>query len=921
MEGGIRFRDPPFVLHDGDPGTVMAGNGRSSTRAEDLRAGLQYYLPALIVIAAVAISIIYADTQKSRMYNEAARARVTEQLGVIRTSLESNINVNVQLMRGFVAALETEPDMSQNRFTVLASHVFEATSQLRHVAAAPDFKIAYIYPMAGNEKVMGFDYRHNEEQRKAVELARDTGRHVVTGPVDLIQGGKAVIVRYPVVYEVGRAGRTFWGILSAVIDLDKLYSDSGLKVENLPIDITIARTTDDEQLPPFFSTTSAALHNPVRMTIDLGQETWQISATPKGGWSDTPPDMWFFRSLLLMVGVMIMAPVLWVASLLRERHGHIAVLRQREEELRSISHRLEVALESSEIGVWELDIASGELTWDGRMHAIYGIPKDETPSEYSGWRQTLHPDDVENTERLFNEAIASSRDYSGEFRIVCPSGEIRHIRAYGTLYRDSHFRKKIVGINWNVTADVKLKQALLEAKREAEIQNQELEKARQHMEYNSLHDALTDLPNRRFLDQHLKEIDGRSDRKGMYALLHIDLDRFKEINDTLGHGAGDVILKHTASRLRENIRRGDFAARIGGDEFIVVCNGMAGDSDYTELARRLIDAINTPVLYDGHECRTGASIGIAKRQDPADKAEQLLVNADIALYEAKRRGRNRVEHYTEAMKSLAVATKQTADAILRSVEQNGFVAYFQPQFDAHTLEISGVEALARWDHPERGLLGPAAFLKTAEDLNVVAQIDAAILDQALFQATRWKAQGLNIPKVSVNISAQRLVDGGLLEHLGRVSVPKGQLSFELLESISFDDKNEAATQAIERIREHGIDIEIDDFGTGYASILSLLKLSPRRLKIDRQLTRPIIESSAQRRLISSIVEIGRSLSIEIVAEGVETMAHAEILRELGCQSLQGYALAKPMSANDFLAFALNHRGSAFAERGPFTATG
>ncbi|MCL6707237.1 EAL domain-containing protein [Pseudomonas sp. R2.Fl] len=887
----------------------------------DLRAGLQYYLPALIVIAAVAVSIVYADTQKTRMYIEAARARVTEQLGTIRTSLESNINVNVQLVRGFVAALETEPDMSRDRFAVLASRVFDATSQLRNVAAAPDFKVAYVYPMAGNERVMGLDYRRNEAQRKSAELARDTGRYVVTGPVDLVQGGKALIVRYPVVYETGRAGRTFWGILSAVIDLDKLYIDSGLKAENLPIDVTIAKTTDDEQLPPFFSTTSATMHNPVRMTIDLGQEAWQISAAPKAGWTDMPPDMWFFRTLMLMVGVMIMAPVLWVASLLRERHGHIAVLRQREEELRAISHRLEVALEASEIGVWELDIGSGQLTWDGRMHALYGLEKHESPTDYVTWRKTLHPDDLADAERQFNEAISSGRDYSTEFRIVCPSGEVRHIRAYGTMYRDSRFRKKIVGINWNVTADVKLKQALLEAKRQAEIQNQELEKARQHMEYNSLHDALTDLPNRRFLDQHLKEVDDMGDRKGMYALLHIDLDRFKEINDTLGHGAGDVILRHTAARLRENIRRGDFAARIGGDEFIVVCNGLAGDDDYSELAKRLIDAINAPVIYDGQECRTGASIGIAKRRDPADKAEQLLVNADIALYEAKRRGRNRVEHYTEAMKSLAVATKQTADAILRSVEQNGFIAYFQPQFDAHTLEISGVEALARWDHPERGLLGPAAFLAAAEDLNVIAQIDAAILDQALFQTTRWKAQGLNIPKVSVNISAQRLLDDGLLEHLGRVSVPKGQLSFELLESISFDDKNEAATQAIERIREHGIDIEIDDFGTGYASILSLLKLSPRRLKIDRQLTRPIIESSAQRRLISSIVEIGRSLSIEIIAEGVETMAHAEILRELGCQSLQGYALAMPMSANDFLAFALERRVSAVPERGPATATG
>ncbi|MBO3761236.1 EAL domain-containing protein [Ciceribacter sp. L1K22] len=885
----------------------MAGHGGLSARWAELRAILQYYFPALIVIAAVAVSIVYADTQKKLVHLDNTRNQVAEQLGALRTNLETNINSNVQLIRGFVAALETEPSMDRERFSALAARIFDTTTQLRSLAAAPDMRVSYVYPTIGNEGVMGLDYRTNEIQRKGAERARDTGRYVITGPLDLVQGGRGVIVRYPVVYETRKAGRNFWGILSAVIDIERLYEESGLKNPDLPIDIAISTELEDGRLGnTFFGNATIETERPVRMTVSIGELRWRVSAVPKGGWTDSAPDMWLFRALMLTVGVLIMAPVLWVASLLRERHGNITVLRQREEELRALSHRLEIALEASKIGVWELDIASGELNWDARMRSLYGV-ENATVAEYATWRNILHPDDVEEAERQFAESVASGRDYSTEFRVICPSGEIRHIRSYGTMYRDSRFRKKMVGINWNVTGDVKLQQALIEAKRQAEIQNQELERARQHMEYNSLHDALTDLPNRRFLDQRLKEMDETPGVKGRYALLHIDLDRFKEINDTLGHGAGDVILRHAAARLRENIRRGDFAARIGGDEFVVVCAGTATESDYTELAKRLIDAINASVTYHGHDCRVGASIGIAVKRGPEERADQLLVNADIALYDAKRRGRNRVEHYTEAMKSLAVATKQTADAILKSVEQNGFIAYYQPQFDASTLAICGVEALARWDHPERGLLGPATFLAAAEDLNVVSQIDAAILDQTLFQATRWEANGLVIPKVSVNISAQRLFDEGLLEHLERINIPKGRVSFELLESISFDDKNEAAIVAIERIRQHGIDIEIDDFGTGYASILSLLKLSPRRLKIDRQLTRPVIESEAQRRLIGSIVEIGRSLSIDIVAEGVETMEHATILRELGCQTLQGYALARPMSANDFMEFALDYQ--------------
>ncbi|PZU84517.1 MAG: bifunctional diguanylate cyclase/phosphodiesterase [Shinella sp.] len=870
-----------------------------------LRAPPQYYFPALIVVIAVAISIVYADNQRRRLNQENLRTSVAEQLGVIRAKLEGDINANIQLMQGLAAVMETEPQIDQNRFSALAHRIFATPHQLRNVVAAPDFVAKLVYPITGNEKVLGLDYRSNDAQRKAAFEARDTGRYVVTGPIDLVQGGRGLIVRYPISYGNGQGGYTFWGLLSAVIDIGKLYAAAGLEKPGLDINVAIAASSEDSSATdrPFFGDPAVFDDEPVTMTIGFGTESWQIAAVPKGGWDQSSAELWFFRAVMMFVGLMIISPVLWVARLLRERQANIAALRQREEELRALSHRLEIALEASRIGVWELDVSSGELHWDNRMKQLYGSDPGRT-STYQTWCNSLHPDDREATERAFATALETGKDFVTEFRILTPAGEERHIRSYGTTYRDSRFRKKIVGVNWNVTADVRLQHALRAAKLQAELQNQQLEQARKRMEYASLHDALTNLPNRRYLDQYLSEIDS-SDGQSNPIVLHIDLDRFKDINDTLGHGAGDAILRHVASKLHENVRSDDFVARIGGDEFVVVCPDNMGEKGFTDLARRLIDAINTPITYDGHECRVGASIGVATRQDPGIPAEQLLINADIALYEAKRLGRNRVERYTDTLKSLTISTKMTADAILKSLEQNGFIAHFQPQFDAHTLEITGVEALARWEHPQQGILGPAAFLKIAENLNVVSQIDAAILDQALLQLTRWRAADLNIRKVSVNISAQRLFDETLMQRLDTLDLAPGSLSFELLESISFDDKGASVTENIERIKQHGIDIEIDDFGTGYASILSLLKLSPRRLKIDRQLTAPIISSAAQRRLISSIVDIGRSLGIEIVAEGVETMQHATILRDLGCQTLQGYALARPMDATSFLDFARN----------------
>lgn len=898
----------------------MASRDKNLIPGTALATALQYYLPALIVIAAVAISIGYADIQKRRFHLEAMRAQATESLGVVRAKLEGNINANIQLLQGFVATVETEPNMTQERFSALSRRIFEAPSQLRNIAAAPDLVIRFVYPYLANKQTIGLDYNTLPAQRDAALRARETGRYVVTGPVDLIQGGRGLIVRYPVVNETGKGGRTFWGILSAVIDLDKLYRDSGLLDESLSFDVTLASRPDiSAPNKVFFGDPLTMFGNPVRMEVNFGKERWDLAAAPKGGWEAVPDDIWQFRFLMLLVAVMIMAPVFWVARLLRERQRNIAVLRQREEELRALSHRFQIALEASKIGVWELDIGSGHLEWDARMKLLYGVDQARENCGYDDWKSAIHPDDLEEAERVFANAVKSGRDYSTEFRIVCAAGEIRHIRAYGTMYRDARFRKKIVGVNWNVTADIKLQEELRAAKSQAEIQNQALEQARRHMEHNSLHDALTLLPNRRYLDQYLLDIDQQPVDDSPLTLLHIDLDRFKDINDTMGHGAGDQILRHAAQQLRDHIRGGDFAARIGGDEFVVVCRGVTTEQEASDLARRLIDAVNMPISYAGHECRVAASVGIATRRSADFAAEQLLINADIALYEAKRHGRNRVEHYTDTLKSMTINTKRTADAILRSLDQNGFVAFFQPQFDARTLEISGVEALARWQHPEQGLLAPDAFLKVAENLNVVSQIDAAILEQALLQSTRWAASDLNIPRVSVNISAQRLFDETLMNRLQDLQIAPGSLSFELLESISFDDKGEAVTVAIERIKSCGIDIEIDDFGTGYASILSLLKLSPRRLKIDRQLTMPILTSEAQRRLISSIVDIGRSLGIEIVAEGVETMDHADILRDLGCHTLQGYALARPMSADDFMTFAKD-RGWLSLDRGTRSMT-
>jgi diguanylate cyclase (GGDEF)-like protein len=890
---------------------MTANNPEQDRDQRDVYASLRriltpHYLPALVAIVAMAAIIIFADMQMRTIEEGKIRQAAAEELGRIRTRLENSINGNVKLVQGYVAALETEPNMSQKRFADLGSHIVKGDTPIRNIAAAPNFIVSMVYPIHGNERVIGLDYTKNEAQRVAALKVRDTRRLLLTGPVKLVQGGQGVIARFPVIVTLPDGGDHFWGIVSAVIDVDKLYAESGLHAPSLGIDVAMAATKAGSERRPFFGDDSIFEQSPVIMTVKLGHEDWQLAARPKTGWSQPLHEIWLFRLLLALGGFIVVAPMLWTGRLTEERVKHVRALQEREEAMRTLSQRLDIALETSKIGVWDFDAVTGELIWDERMMDLYDVHPSGGKASYSDWKGALHPDDFARSEAEFARAIESGGQYTSDFRVICRNGDIRHIRAIGTAYRDSRGHSKIVGVNWDVTEDVRLQEELRNANRHADVQNTQLEQARLVMESAALHDALTGLPNRRYLDRIVADHEVNAKREPRLTIMHIDLDRFKDINDTLGHAAGDRILKHAASTLSANIFDGDFLARIGGDEFVIISSAANAGQDYMELATRLVEAISRPLIHEGHECRVGMSVGIAARQGD-EGIGQLLVNADIALYEAKRCGRNRVEWFTDTLRQVAVNTKKTADEILRGLEQNEFVAYFQPQFDARTLEIVGLEALARWDHPTKGILTPDKFLRIADSLKVVSQIDAIVLNQALLQQFRLAAAGFPVPKVSVNVSAQRLRDASLFQRLESLEFRPGSLSFELLESISFDGEDAALIHQIERLKALGADIEIDDFGSGHASIVTLLKLTPRRLKIDRQLIIPLLESRSQQQLVSSIIDIGRSRGIEIVAEGVETMAHATILRDLGCHTLQGYALARPMAPGDLLGFIRERR--------------
>ncbi|NTF31062.1 EAL domain-containing protein [Rhizobium skierniewicense] len=579
-------------------------------------------------------------------------------------------------------------------------------------------------------------------------------------------------------------------------------------------------------------------------------------------------------------------------------------LSNREHELEELSGRLTLALESYNCGIWEATHDYSLAIWNERMCELYGLPPQ--PERRVTQQDFINCLALEERAGLFDDNLISEADpyRAVVHRVVLPDGSLRYVKAVGRLHVHRDGRKKIVGIAFDVTADVLISDQLQSAKNDAEAKNAELEQTKTRIEHNALHDPLTGLANRRKFDQDLDALSLQTnDETKPYAILHLDLDRFKQINDTLGHAAGDAVLAHAAGILKSIVPENDTVARIGGDEFVILIRNL-GDKDHIKsIATKIIEAFSQPFEFAGFTCRYGVSIGIAFGDGTTVDARATLINADLALYRAKATGRNRYEFFTQNLQAEIINHRKIADEILVGLENGEFETWYQPQFCANSLEMTGVEALVRWRHPVRGILTPDKFLKIAEELNVVSKIDHLVLQQALHDKDIWRMKGIDVPRVSVNVSVRRLHDDHLIESLSTLPIGPGEITFELVEAIFLDEHEDVATGNIDRIKALGIEIEIDDFGTGHTSIISLLRLKPKRLKIDRQLVMPILTSPQERSLVSSIIDIAHSLGVETVAEGVETQEHAVLLKQLGCDILQGYVFARPLAPQDFSAFA------------------
>lgn len=842
---------------------------------------------------------IYAEQLNRENHRQRIRADLLDTTNLVASRLQGVIAANIELVRGMAAVVAVEPTIDQSRFASLAESLFKSDNQLNNIGAAPDMKISMVFPVAGNEKVFGLDYRKLASQRDMALKARDDGKMVLAGPVGLVQGGQGFLVHFPVFYQDEKHKQVFWGLMSAVINTKKVYQAAGL---NAATDIEFSIRGKDaggRQGAVFYGPVTLWQQNPVSVDVNFGFGSWQLAAIPKQGWYSQPDNVWVIRSSAALAMLVVAIPFAAVGWLSRERLSNLRALLRGQAHLARISKRLELAVQIAQIGIWEYDIEQKRSNWDEKMFDFYGIDKNVSPEE-ANWQQYLHPDDRETILKTVREVMETEGTGRGEFRICMPDGRLRTMRTIASMQVDKNGKKRLIGVNWDISEDIERTRLLTEARAESERRNQLLEEANASIEVHSLHDFLTELPNRRYLDAQLNRTDiAHEELFEQISLLKIDLDGFKEVNDSLGNAAGDAMLIHSAELLRAEIEEDEFVARIGGDEFVVICRRDKDCQRPLKLAATIIRKFQPAILYQGRECRLGTSIGIAHGTSAVGDADKLLSYADLALYQSKQNGKGCYSVFRPPLYHAAKQQRQLADDIIHGLERDEFVAYFQGQYCAKTHNLCGAESLVRWNHPQRGLLGPQDFLDTAEQLGVVGAIDQAVLEQAIEVKKNWKRQGLDLPRISVNVSAKRLGDKNLIANLEKLDFNPSEVTFELVESTFLDKSDELVAWNIDQIREMGIDIEIDDFGTAYASIISLTHLLPNRLKIDRQLVAPTIESESQRELVRSIVHIGHVMGIGSVAEGIETMDHALIMRAMGVDILQGYAFCKPISADDF----------------------
>ncbi len=555
--------------------------------------------------------------------------------------------------------------------------------------------------------------------------------------------------------------------------------------------------------------------------------------------------------------------------------------RRAEQSLRESEERYALAVQGANDGLWDWNLEKEQIYLSPRWKSMLGLSHHEVGDRPEEWLDRTHPEDREHLQlALAAHLEGRTPHFESEYRIRHQDGEYRYMLCRGLAVRSMNGRaQRIAGSQSDIT---------------------DRKRAEQQLIYDALHDGLTRLPNRAlFLDRLRGAVARANRRKGyLFAVMFLDLDRFKIINDSLGHSIGDQLLVEVSRVLEKSVRPEDTVARLGGDEFIILIDDLQDREQAISIARRVHDLLIIPFTVKGHEVFSTASIGITFNSPDCELPEDYIRDSDIAMYRAKALGKARSETFDTSMRARAMHLLELETDLRRAVERKEIEVWYQPIVDIQSKRITGFEGLARWKSPTRGMVMPADFIPIAEETGLIVPIGLSVLRASCKQLRYWQHEmGASELTLSVNLSIRQFTEPNLVEQIKEIlaanSLQPSHLRLEITESVVIGDLD-ATKRIMGRIRDLGIKVCLDDFGTGYSSLSYLIRLPIDTLKIDRSFVRGIESGHEHSDVVDTIIRLAKNLDLNVVAEGVETNEQLSQLSALRCDQAQGYLFSKPV---------------------------
>jgi diguanylate cyclase (GGDEF)-like protein/PAS domain S-box-containing protein len=559
----------------------------------------------------------------------------------------------------------------------------------------------------------------------------------------------------------------------------------------------------------------------------------------------------------------------------------LAQLQEELQQVRQSEERYALAAQGANDGVWDWDLQTNQVFFSHRWKAMLGYPLDGFGDRPDEWFDRIHPDDLHWVRREITAHLDKQvAQFECQHRMLHQNGDYRWVLSRGSaIWDDAGQAIRMAGFQTDITA---------------------WKQAEEKLVYEALHDTLTGLPNRIFLMERLRQALQLAERNSdyLFAVLFIDLDRFKVINDSLGHMIGDQLLVAISRRLSNCLRPSDTIARLGGDEFVILLADVKDRDSATRIADRIQEELLLPFSLDGHEVFSAASIGIAFSTVGYDRPEDLLRDADIAMYRAKAHGRARYAIFHPGMHSKAVALLQIETDLRRAIDRHELQLHYQPIVSLRTRQITGFEALIRWAHPQRGMIPPAEFVPVAEETGLITPMGWWVLQESCRQMQQWHQQFPNPQPLTVNVNlSSKQFSPHLVEQISQIleetKLPPQFLKLEITESILMENA-ESAVSTLTQLKKLGTLLAIDDFGTGYSSLNYLHRFPIDTLKVDRSFISKVDVDGEQLAIARTIITLAWNLGMEVVAEGVETMKQLAQLRALQCDYAQGFLFSSPL---------------------------